>query len=377
MLRAMGAEEIFLSCSNLTLGQYKILVLSRGLTGAAGCVAALAILVIILVATRRKAWENLSKRVYISTIFSSFLYSAVAIAGVNYSHPPSQEAASWCAAMGFLLHYTGTLCLVHYGALAFIITFQVTVPLYQAVRKGTVRVTPKKAKLLEVLLFLSLFLCPLLITWEPFLPRLPPYGNYGPVCWFSLELTENCTADTSDVTFLQAVPYAVVCFVYFATVTVSLVILCGMYCKFRTTTIGSRISRVIPTVVVLAVISILLTTWFTYAGIPSQSVAEIQSFSSWLLNVTNTLAPATIVVPVVVGLYVYFPAHLCCCCTRASRLSTRNVQSQLSKHKTIRPSEVDHRNVPSSTASEIAHETVTTTETSRLIDERLQYHTFV
>jgi len=271
------------------------------------------------------------------------------------------------------------LRLVHYGALAFIITFQVTVPLYQAVRKGTDRITPKKAKLLEVLLFLSLFLCPLLITWEPFLPQLPPYGNYGPACWFSLELTENCTADTSDVTFLQAGPYAVVCFVYFATVTVSLITLCGMYCKFRTTTIGSRISRVIPTLVGLTVISILLTTWYTYAGIPSQSVAEIQSFSSWLLNVTNTLAPATIVVPVVVGIYVYFPAHLCCCCTttRASRLSTRNVQSQLSKHKTIRPSEVDHRNVPSSTASEIAHETVTTTETSRLIDERLQYHTFV
>ena len=46
--RAMGAEEIFLSCSNLTLGQYKILILSRGLTGAAGCIAALAILVIII-----------------------------------------------------------------------------------------------------------------------------------------------------------------------------------------------------------------------------------------------------------------------------------------------------------------------------------------
>ena len=374
----MGAEEIFLSCSNLTLGQYKILTLSRGLTGGAGCVVALAILVIVLLATRRKAWENLSRRIYISTLFYSFLYSTVAIAGVNYSHPPSQEAAAWCKAMGFLLHYTGTLVLFHYGALAFTITFQVTVPLYQAVRKRTARNTPKKAKLLEVLLFLILFFSPLLITWEPFLPQLPPYGNYGPMCWFSLELNDNCTADTSDVTFLQAIPYAVVCFSYFSTVTVSLIILCGMYCKFRTTTIGNRICRVIPTMLILSLISILLTTWYTYAGIPSKSAAEIRTFPSWLINVTNTLAPATVVVPIAVGVYVYFPAHLCTCpCCRRASHSTRNVQSQLTKHKTVRPSEVDHRNVPSYTVSKIAHETVTTTETSRLIDERLQYHTFV
>ena len=39
------------------------------------------------------------------TILCTLLYSAVAIAAVNYSHPPSQESA-WCGALGFLLHYS-------------------------------------------------------------------------------------------------------------------------------------------------------------------------------------------------------------------------------------------------------------------------------
>ena len=64
-------ESVFLSCSNLTLGQYQTLVLARALTGAAGCVVSIAVFVIIILATRRKAWENLSKRVYIAIFFFS------------------------------------------------------------------------------------------------------------------------------------------------------------------------------------------------------------------------------------------------------------------------------------------------------------------
>ena len=218
------SKNIFLSCSNLTLGQYRRLVLARALTGAAGCVVSIAVLVIILLATRKKAWENLSKRVYIAIIFYNMLYSAVAIAAVNYSRPPSHESA-WCRAMGFLLHYTGTLAVVHYGALAFAITFQVTLPVYQIVMKKSGAIIPWKAKLWEVTLFLVLFLCPLLITWEPFLPQLSPYGNYGPLCWFSLELTDNCSTNMSDETFLQAVPYAVLCLAYLVTTIISLITL--------------------------------------------------------------------------------------------------------------------------------------------------------
>ena len=365
------SKNVFLSCSNLTLGQYRRLVLARALTGAAGCVVSIAVLVIILLATKKKAWENLSKRVYIAIIFYNMLYSAVAIAAVNYSRPPSHESA-WCRAMGFLLHYTGTLAVVHYGALAFAITFQVTLPVYQIVMKKSGAIIPWKAKLWEVILFLVLFLCPLLITWEPFLPQLSPYGNYGPLCWFSLELTDNCSTNMSDETFLQAVPYAVLCLAYLVTIIISLMTLSALYCKFRTTTVGSRIIRVIPTVVFLTVIALVMTACFTVLAVPSISHGEIQSFSAWLVNVSVTLGPASGVL-VAVGVYVHFPAHLC---RRSSHLGTRQLQSRISERQTIRPSEIDHYNVPSYTVSKIAHETVTATESSRLIDEQLRYQKY-
>ena len=199
----MDAEEVFLSCSNLTLGQYKALVLTRGLVGAAGCVVSLGVLGMVLLTSKTKAWENLTKRIFLTNILYTLLYCIVAIAAVNYPRPPSQESA-WCEAMGFLLHYTGTLVVVQYCALAFAIMLQIV----RSLRNSNNSIGPKKVKPGEVLLYLILFLCPLLNSWEPFLPQLPSYGNYGPLCWFRLNLTDNCTANTLDVRFLQAVPFA-------------------------------------------------------------------------------------------------------------------------------------------------------------------------
>ena len=129
----MDAGEFFLSCNNLTLGQYRTIVLSRALTGAGGCVVSIAVLVAILL---RRAWENLTKRVYVANVIYSLLYCSVAIAGVNYSHPPSLESAM-CEAMGFLLHYSGTLVIVHYCALTLVVVFQVTSPVHQYKIKKT------------------------------------------------------------------------------------------------------------------------------------------------------------------------------------------------------------------------------------------------
>ena len=203
-----------------------------------------------------KAWENLTKRVYLVTVLYTLLYSMMDIAAVNYSRPPSQESA-WCEAMGFILQYSGTLVMVHYCALAITVVLQVTLPVCQAVRKRANSFRKAKLKLGEVCLFLILFLCPLLNSWEPFLPQLPSYGNYGPLCWFRLELTNNCTYNTYNGRFLQAIPLAVVCFgCFLLTFTISL-ILCGIYIRFHTTTIRGHIIRVIPTVVIL----IILPLW--------------------------------------------------------------------------------------------------------------------
>ena len=130
----MNAREVFLSCNNLTLEQYRTIVLSRALTGAGGCTVSIAVLVIIVLTIKRKAWENLTKRVYLANILYNYFYSIAAIAAVNYSRPPSQESA-WYEAMGLILQYSGTLVIVHYCAFALTIVLQVNLPVCQAVRK--------------------------------------------------------------------------------------------------------------------------------------------------------------------------------------------------------------------------------------------------
>ena len=384
----MDAGEVFLSCNNLTLEQYRTIVLSRALTGAGGCAVSIAVLVVVLLTTKRKAWENLTKRVYLANILYIFIYSIVAITAVNYSHPPSQES-TWCEAMGFILQYSGTLVIVHYLALALTVAFQVTLPVYQAVRKRRDSFKKANFKLGEVFLYLILFLCPLLNSWEPFLPQLPSYGNYGPLCWFRLELTDNCTYNTLNERFLQAIPFAVVCVGYCVLTFTILLTLCGMYCKFRMTKIGSRIIRVIPTAVVLVILSIVMTVVFIKSAVHSDCFG---SFSAWLVNATATTA-GTVVMLMVVGMYVHFPMCVCEQFRRCLYLPTGRNELQpihLVPNNDLRfnryinldstvvtestPLEVNHQ-TPSNTKYSIVHSPVTTQTASLIIHPRkLDHH---
>ena len=387
----MGAGEIFLSCNNLTLEQYRTIVLSRALTGAGGCAVSIAVLVIILLTTKRKAWENLTKRIYLANILYTLLYSIASIAAVNYSHPPSQES-TWCEVMGFILHYSGTLVVVHYLALVLTVAFQVILSVCQAVRKRSDSFRKAKLKLGELFLFLILFLCPLLNSWEPFLPQLPSYGNYGPLCWFRLELTDNCTYNTLNERYLQAIPFAVVCFGYFVLTFTVLLILCGMYCKFRTTTIGGRIVRVIPTAVFLVILPIVMMVEFVKSAVHSNGFG---SFSVWLTYMTATLA-STIVMLMAVGAYVHFPTCGCEQCRRCPYLPTRkselqpvlldpnnnprmkkytNLHPPVITETTPRPLKVNHHNNPSNTKYSVAHSPVTTESAPMIVHPpKLDHH---
>ena len=253
------------------------------------------------------------------------------------------------------------MVVVQYLACVIAAMLQVTVPVYQAVRKGNDRmcISPRKAKLGEALLFLILFLSPLLNTWEPFLPQFAPYGNYGPLCWFRLELTDNCTANTthkSDINalYLTNIPFAVMGFIGSVLTTTTLVTLCGMYCKFRMRTTGTRISRVIPPMAIMIFIVYVMAVYFTIISVTYKNFDKNNSFSAWLLSVAIGSL-------VILGVYVHFPMKLC--------LHHKNSPSTPPslQNPTIRPSRAS-QTVPSYTVAYLAHETVTTTEGSPLIN---------
>ena len=197
--------------------------------------------------------------------------------------------------------------IVHYLALALTVAFQVTLPVYKAVRKRRDSFKKANFKLGEVFLYLMLFLCPLLNSWEPFLPQLPSYGNYGPLCWFRLELTDNCTYTPLNQRFLQGIPFTVVSFGYLVLTSTISLSLCGMYCKFRTTTVGGRIIRVIPTIVILIILPLVVVAMFIVSAARSNGFG---SFSAWVTDVT-VITAATIGMLMAVGIYVHLPTHLC------------------------------------------------------------------
>ena len=383
--KMMDDQDVFLRCNNLTLEQYGVIALARGLTGGAGCLVSLAVLVIVLLVAKKKTWENFCKRIYFAVILYTFLYSIVSIAAVNYKQHPTQESA-WCAARGFLLHYAGTLVMVHFCVLAIALMFQITVPLELGLCRGIkerLSISDKKAIFLEAFFYLILFFVPLLNTSEPFSSLLPLYGNYGPLCWFRLELTENCTVSTADVFFLQAIPFAIMCFsCCMLTFMISLTTLCGLYLKFqKKRKLGSRIGTLIPTMLILTVLTFIMTGWFIVSAVTAKNFSN--SFSDWLREATVTLA-ATVGILVATGIYIHFPTHLCDLCKRAyqarrgSAVSRRQVlQIQGDPHNppvhsripaghtpnVRQPSHIQSQ--PSHAGSPIAHKSVTRSTTQK------------
>ena len=367
----------------MSLGQYRAVTLARGLTGGAGCLISLTILVIVLLVAKKKAWENLYKRIYLALIPYTFLYSTASIAAVNYNRPPSGES-KWCEVRGFFLHHFGTLVFVHFCVLAIAVMLHITISLKLAPCKAIKdKLSPICCWKTEALLFLILFLLPLPDTLAPFSPQLPSYGNFGPLCWFRLELTENCTVSTFDISFLHMVPFAIMCFgCCVLTFTISLTILCGLYLKYHNEKgrTGRSIGRYLPTMVILTLLSFIMTGWYIVSAVTAKNFGN--SFADWVREATVTLG-ATIVVLMATGIYIHFQAlfDLCKRAHQVRRVSAVNrrqaLQTQVAPHNHPvhsqkgpvghtpifnQPTTTQEPSQPSNTVSCIAHETVTTTQ---------------
>jgi len=255
-------------------------------------------------------------------------------------------------------------------------TSNIIVPVFPVLGTRLER-TCRSRKLWEVILCLGCFFFPVLVTVEPFVPafHLDPYGNYGPLCWFRLEMDENCTYQHSDLLnkdehLLWTLPFTVMSLLLCTLVFSITVILCFLYCKFRKTKTGSRIVNAIGQTVTLTIAAFVFVAWF--AQFLFQNIEQSKTFSSWTENVTTT--PITVIgILLLVALYVHFPLRLLYNCCKRSTPKLNRIQSHVTERPTVPLSQWDHRNVPSVTVTHIRHETVTT---SQLINEQKNYLTF-
>ena len=252
---------------------FRAVILWRALTSGAALGITLAVLVIILLARRSKAWENLPKRVFLGVTLSTGAYFLVALVGVDYTHQYLRgRYRAVCQGLGYLLNYTGTLVVVFYSAWVLVLLFHTTLPVLCNVLPHCDRLIESKLKktglkikrMGEVLLFLFLIACPAFLnTWEPFMSQVTSYGSYGPWCWFEQPLPTNCSNHTEwyneDALYLVAIPYTgalFVCSPFLLCVTIAW---CGLYIKFHSSLVGNRVAKVIPIIILLLIVASLTT----------------------------------------------------------------------------------------------------------------------
>ena len=333
----------------------------------------LTVLVVLLVALRKKAWENLPKRVFLGCIIFTAAYAVAALAGIDYTHKllkRPDDNRQLCEALGFILHYTGTLVATFYVAWPLALLFQVTLPVFSRVCHQFSRVCHQfstASRLLydrqkfrvaaEVVLFLTVVISPaLLITWEPFLTQLPPYGSNGPWCGYRQYIPQNCTDNAdlynNDSLYLSAIPYAIVGVLCWILVLSVALVLCGLWCKFKKLPIGKRIVRSIPTIAMLLIPASVVALWLLVVlalTLVNKHRHEKQSVVSWLMHATvNTTANTSILLIVATVYHFPFQKH-CKACRRSEEPRTIHVCINPDSEATNPSSVWNHRNVPSVT----------------------------
>ena len=255
---------------------YETIIVSR-ILAASGClVVSLAVLIVIPVVLRRKAWENRPKRLFIACSIFTGVNSILVLAGIDYSHKSlrSPDIIGPCLELAFTLHYTGSLIASSYVALVLALLFHVTLPVCSPVGRRSLfyRISQlssgRRNKIVaEVVLFLAVILSPaVLTTWEPyFLADLPTYGSNGLWCDYQRHIPQNCSERDDlyldDTLYLSTIPYAVVAVLCWVALLLVVVVLCGLWVKFKQSFVGKRIINSARSVALLLIVASAVVLW--------------------------------------------------------------------------------------------------------------------
>lgn len=192
------------NCSGLTDEQLKELALPRGIASVVGFVILLLMLMLLLILTKcryQRVCGTIIKRLTIGLTTASMLcILTYALQLKNYFD--SQNDTVFCEVDGFLVMYTSSVQLlftIGFSVVLFVKVWQATTswkPLddfYTKVKAKTLTCCGCKVNKLEIVLYASMIVLPLLIDWIPFIT-----GSYGPAvawCWIRRYVSNDCSSD--------------------------------------------------------------------------------------------------------------------------------------------------------------------------------------
>ena len=228
-------HSLILNCTGLklSLSQYKAVALARGLSGGLGLAVCCLLLAVLLLVTRKRAWENLSKRLSLGIIISTAAYVTLVTAGTWYAHPPPNHSIP-CTVVGVFHFYFELAMLLFYIVTFLSLLFQVLRSAFPDNFMAQVRRNFKKRKSRkrwEVALFVIIPLLPFLMVWEPFLPGVPSYGKHGTSCW--LRFDTDCKEMGSSIhSIFVWVLISALALILCLSVMLTPAALCHVYVKF-------------------------------------------------------------------------------------------------------------------------------------------------
>ena len=303
---------------------FKTIMLSRILAVSGSLVLSLTVLALILLAARRKSWENLPKRLFIACIVFTCANSLAALAGIDYSHKsltiPGNDTES-CQELAFVFHYLGSLIACSYVAWSFALLVHVTLPLCSPAErqsqrhKLSCRFSKRRKIVAEIFLYMAVIISPAFLTsWEPFvLAGFAKYGSNGLWCDYQRHIVRNCseTFYEDDTFYLSTITYSILAILCWGTMSVVNFVLCGLWVKFRKSLIGKRIFKGIRTVLLLMIAVTLCLNIFLSVTLYAKSKKLHNSLALWIMHATVPITSNTVIL-LIVATFLHFRFKKCC-----------------------------------------------------------------
>ena len=349
------------------------IILSRVL-GASVCLAvSLSLLVTVLVVFRKKALDTLPKRIFIVNVIFTTAGAAVALAGIDYFHRTlkNSDDVGPCKELAFTSHYIGGLIASFSAVWTLALLAQVALPVINSsylVRGRLIchkNFTGRKRVRIaaEVILFLAVIISPaLFISWEPFvISDLAPSGSNGVWCDYHRHVLQNCSGKVEvydpDLLYLAALPFTIFAVICWVVVLLVVLVICGLWIKFKSLLVGKRIIESVPTLVLLMIAATITMLWLISSLSVIQftkhrRVLESELTFPWIMY---AILPSTAntIVELIVAVFLYFPFNKCCKRTSSTQSDPQQIPHIICINSdgdsSNPPSEWNHREIPSVT----------------------------
>lgn len=310
----MTEWSAFKNCTGFTDEQVTVIALVRGTVAAVCCAVLFTLLVVLGILAKcyfQKVCGTVVKRLTIGLTVATVPY-------LLFNAIPERES-KFCIADGFFEQYFGSYEILFTLAISMVlflkilkattITSQKLQDYFARAEESTIACRSWKINKLEIALYVSMFILPLLLQWIPFTTN--SYGPFGAWCWIR-KYNMGCSihrAGMVERVVLWGLPFTLVTILSFTLLIVSL-------CLMVYTKIKKQIKIKVRTVAIDSLLSqSLLFGFCTFQAAVYTSALGQDRFTFWLLYAA-LLPLGAVFIPLALLATVHLPLSSTIACTR-------------------------------------------------------------